>query len=295
MRRLIINADDFGLTSGVNRGISECARQGVVTSITMMANAGAFPDAVEQADRLAQAKAASIGCHAVLVDGLPVLPVADVPSLLANDGRQFRASLGKFAQAALTGQLDAQQITAEITAQIDKLQTAGVRLSHLDAHKHVHLFPVVLRPLLQAARDGGIRAIRNPFAPVKPLAFAHLLRRPHLWKTYTEVKILRGWAQGFRRAVAAAGLATTDGTFGIVSTGALDSELFRAIIGCIPEGTWEFCCHPGYDDGDLAKVHTRLRASRDREREVLTSNAARDVLAEHGIELINYWDLGSES
>jgi predicted glycoside hydrolase/deacetylase ChbG (UPF0249 family) len=86
-------------------------------------------------------------------------------------------------------------------------------------------------------------------------------------------------------------MATTDGTFGIVSTGALDWELFRAIIGCIPEGTWELCCHPGYADAGLARVRTRLRAARDREREVLTSPAARAALEEHGIELISYWEL----
>ena len=77
----------------------------------------------------------------------------------------------------------------------------------------------------------------------------------------------------------------------IVSTGALDLMLFRAIIGCIPEGTWEFCCHPGYNDAALAGVRTRLRASRERERQVLTSAAAREILAENGIELITYWDL----
>jgi predicted glycoside hydrolase/deacetylase ChbG (UPF0249 family) len=310
MRRLIINADDFGLTPGVNRGIEECVRQGVVTSITLMANAGAFADAAEKTNALTQLNSSSprlyttargavgqagIGCHGVLVDGIPVLPLEDVPSLLASEGKEFRSSLGAFARAAVIGRLDADEITAEISAQIRKLQAAGVRLSHLDAHKHVHLFPSVLKPLLRAARDCGVRAIRNPFAPVKPLAFAHLMRRPHLWKKYTEVKLLRGWAQNFRRAVAAAGLTTTDGTFGIVSTGALDLELFRAIIGCIPEGTWEFCCHPGYVDAELAKVRTRLRASREREREVLTSQAAGDILAERGIQLINYWELGHES
>lgn len=298
MRRLIINADDFGLTPGVNRGIAECACHGVVTSITFMANAGAFHDAVGLAKELSNGSGGgvpSIGCHGVLVDGAPVLSRGDVSSLLSGAGSEFRASLGGFARAALAGRLDSDQIAAEIAAQIRRLQAAGVHVSHLDAHKHVHLFPSVLRPLLQAARERGVRAIRNPFAPAKPLAFAHLWRRPRLWKTYTEVKVLRGWAEGFRQTVAAAGLMTTDGTFGIVSTGALDVELFRAIIGCIPEGTWEFCCHPGCEDADLAKVRTRLRASRDREREVLTSAAAREILAEHKVQLINYWDLGNES
>lgn len=299
MRRLILNADDFGLTPGVNRGIAECASRGVVTSLTLMANAGAFADALEQARRLSsppngpryRPTPPGIGCHVVLVDGVPVLPPESVSSLLAPASGRFRAGAGEFARAALARRLDPGQIAAETAAQIRKLQAAGVRVSHVDAHKHVHLFPLVLEPLLQAARDCGVRAVRNPFAPARPLGFGLLWRRPNLWKPYAQVKLLRSWARNFRRQVAAAGLITTGGTFGIVSTGALDLELFRAIIAGIPEGTWEFCCHPGYDDGDLAKVHTRLRASRGRERELLTSAAARDILDEHGIELISYWDL----
>ena len=83
---------------------------------------------------------------------------------------------------------------------------------------------------------------------------AHLFRRPRLWTRYAEIKLLRHYATQFRRAVADAGLATTDGTFGILVTGALDERLFDAIIGSIPEGTWEFVCHPGYVDPALSSA-----------------------------------------
>ena len=289
MRRLIINGDDFGLTAGVNRGILECIRQGVVTSATLMAVAAGLADALQKLDDLDGRPRLSVGCHVVLVDGNPLLPPGAVSSLIAARD-EFHPTLAAFAQAAFLNRLDEGQIASEAEAQIRKAQ-GGVRLSHVDTHKHVHLFPAVLRPLLRAARKCGVRAVRNPFAPVRPLAFAHLFRRPHLWKRYTEVKVLRAWTGSFRRTVAAEGLLTTDGTFGIVSTGALDLRLFEAIIGCIPEGTWELCCHPGYNDAELAQVHTRLRESRDQEREVLTSAAAREILDRHGIELINFWDL----
>src|SRR5207248_6637837 len=148
-----------------------------------------------------------------------------------------------------------------------------------------------LDPLLRAAQGCGVGAVRNPFAPIRPLAFAHLLRRPHLWTRYSEVRLLRGWSASFQRSVAGAGMVTTDGTFGIVATGALDERLFEAITGCIPEGTWEFVCHPGYNDPDLAGVRTRLRESRATELEVLTSADARLVLQKRGIELISFHDL----
>jgi hopanoid biosynthesis associated protein HpnK len=288
VRRLIINADDLGLTPGVNRAVAEAASEGVVTSTTLMANGPAFADALA---RLRNPRL-SVGCHVVLVDGQPLLARERVSTLMASRAsNDFRRGFAGLALAALRGRLDPAQLEAEAAAQMQKIHAAGVRLSHFDTHKHVHLLPAVLRPVLRAARQCGVRAVRNPFAPIKPLAFAHLARRPHLWTRYTEVKILRGWAAAFRRIVQDEGLVTTDGTFGIVTTGALDLALFRAIIASIPEGTWEFVCHPGYNDGDLAGVRTRLRASRERELQVLTCCAARELLQQHGIELISYGDL----
>lgn len=294
MRRLIINADDFGLTGGVNRAITEAHASGVVTSATLMANSQAFADAVERARKLPRL---SVGCHVVLLDGDPVLPAEKVPSLLARNNagargsRTLEPSLARFALRAWRGRLRRDEIFQETRAQIRKLQAAGVQVSHLDSHKHAHMFPAVLEPLLAAGRECGVRAIRNPFGPIKPLAFAHLARRPRLWTRYSQVRALRRWEEDFRRQVESAGMTTTDGTFGIVSTGRLDARLFAAIVGCIPNGTWEFVCHPGYDDADLAKVRTRLRAARVAELEVLTSRLARDLLAERQISLISYRDL----
>lgn len=289
MRRLIINADDFGLTAGVNRAISECCSTGVVTSTTLMANSRAFHQAVEIGKGFPSN--AGVGCHVVLVDGAPLLPGPQVSSLLADGTGEFRNSIASFAVAAMRGQIRPQEIEAEAVAQISRIQEAGIALSHFDTHKHAHFFPPVLKPLLRAARACGIRAMRNPFAPVKPLGYAHLMRRPHLWQRYTEVKLLRGWAEAFRRSAASEDIATTDGTFGIVVTGALDETLFNAIIGSIPEGTWEFCCHPGYNDAELAGIRTRLRDSREHERAIMTSSRAREIIAQHGIELISYRDL----
>ena len=289
MRRLIINADDFGLTSGVNRAILEAHQRGIVTSATLMAGGHAFEQAVEGARGAQQL---SVGCHVVLVDGDPLLPPEQVPTLLANHKKlHFRGGIGELAAAALRGRLDSAQVEAEAAAQFGKLRAAGVALSHFDSHKHAHMFPAILRPLLRAARACGVRALRNPFAPVRPLAFAHLLRRPRLWKRYSEVMGLRRLLDNFRRAVQEAQMITTDGTFGVVTTGALDEKLFESIVGSIPEGTWEFVCHPGYNDAELSTVRTRLRESRQQELQVLTSAAARESLQRHGVELISWRQL----
>ena len=291
MRRLIVNADDFGLTAGVNRGILQAHQGGIVTSATLMANGRAFDEAVAQARSLSRL---SVGCHVVLVDGEPVLEPTRIPSLTGRDGR-FRQSLLGFARAAVGGRISPDEITAEATAQIRKLQQAGLKVSHLDTHKHAHMFPAVSHPLLRAAQACGVGAIRNPYSPARPLSLGQLARRPGLWKRYAEVRLLRRLGRDFRRAVEQQGMVTTDGTFGIVSTGALDPALFAAIVNCIPDGKWEFVCHPGYDDAELATVRTRLRASRQRELEVLTSPQARVLLRERNIQLISYQELVKEA
>jgi predicted glycoside hydrolase/deacetylase ChbG (UPF0249 family) len=287
VRRLIVNADDLGLTRGVNRGIFETISGGIVTSTTLMANSAAFEDAVEKA-RSSAGKPASVGCHVLLIDGEPISAATSVKSLLQNGSGVFQTKLMPFVSLATRGKISADEIELEATAQFRKLQGAGIPISHFDTHKHTHIFPAVFQPLLRAAKACGVKAVRNPFAPVKPLAFAHLVRRPKLWKRYSQVKILRRYEDAFLRAVAGAGLKTTDGSFGVVSTGHLDHKLFAAIMGCLPEGTWEFVCHPGYSDKELDGVQTRLRESRDTERQVLTSQAAREILRQQGVELISY-------
>jgi chitin disaccharide deacetylase len=290
VRRLIVNADDFGYTVGVNRAIAEAHTRGIVTSSTMMASGSAFEDAVRSAKQLPKL---SIGCHVVLIDGAPVLDGADLPSMAIKRAgtSHFRDGLKSFATRAFSGRLDAQEIESEAAAQIRKIQGAGIALSHLDSHKHTHLFPAVLRPILKAARVCGVTALRNPFGPRRPLRSSELLARPSLWSRYAEVRVLRTLAGKFRNAVRNEGFATPDGTLGVEVTGSLDETLFRAIAEIIPEGTWEFVCHPGYNDADLQRANTRLRGSRETELRVLTMPAARELLAEKDIELISYRDL----
>jgi hopanoid biosynthesis associated protein HpnK len=285
--RLIVNADDFGLTPGVNRAIVEAHQRGIVTSATLMANSRAFDDAVRLALRN---PTLAIGCHVVLIDGSPLLPADEIPTLVADHDR-FRDSFSSFASAALRGRIDADDIERETTAQIRKIQNAGVAVSHIDTHKHTHMFPKVLRPLLRAAAACGVRGVRNPFGPVKLVGFAQLMRRPKLWTRYSQIRILNRLKRGFRHEVEGAGMHSTDGTLGILATGELDAAMFRAIVSGLPEGTWEFVCHPGYNDADLDQVRTRLRASRKLELEVLTSNEARAAVESRSIELISYREL----
>jgi len=290
VRRLIINADDFGLTAGVNRAIVEAHENGVVSSATLMANGQAFAQAVSLARSTPRL---GVGCHVVLVDGAPLLPQTQVHSLLDGSGNsagdaRFREGISKFGALAMLGRLAADEIEAEATAQIRKLQASGIPVTHLDSHKHTHLFPRVLRPLLQAAQRCGVRAIRNPFERIQG---SQLAASPSLWRRWAEVGVLRGFARQFRDAVQQAGIATPDGTLAIVATGTLNDRLLRLMVENLPEGTWELVCHPGYNDTDLRGIRTRLRESREQELRILTSQSTRDLLAANGVEMVSFRDL----
>lgn len=284
MRRLIVNADDFGLTSGVNRAIIESHEHGIVTSATLMARGAKFQEAVDSASRNPRL---SVGCHVLLVDASPVLDVRQVSSLATtNSGEpKFRDSLISFAGLALAARLDEDQIEAEITAQIRNLQTAGIRVSHLDSHKHTHMFPVVFRPMLRAARTCGVSAVRNPF---EPLLFAGTKN----WRRRVQLGILRSFRTSFRKQLHDSGITTPDGCVGIVATGGLTQDRFRQLIQNLPEGTWEFVTHPGYNDADLDGIHTRLRRSREKELAILTSPETKELIQREQIELISYHEFG---
>jgi chitin disaccharide deacetylase len=296
VRKLIVNADDLGLTAGVNRAIIETHTGGVVTSATLMANGAAFDDAVTAAR---SAPNLSVGCHVVLVDGTPVSPPDAVDTLLAirsAEPDKFYSSLSAFAARAMLGGFDRDQLVAEVTAQIRKIQSTGLQVTHLDTHKHAHVFPEIFAALLRAARICGVRAIRNPFVPVKAMHARQYKGRPDLWKRYGQVRMLHTFSRRFRQQTKRTGVLTPDGVVGVIETGSLESSgessgyssLLRQTLATLPEGTWEFVCHPGYKDADLRAAGTRLLDSREQERRLLTSAELRQFLEEQKIRVISY-------
>jgi len=261
--RLILNADDFGLTPGINRAIAELHSAGALTSATLMANGPAFDDAV----RIAHAQPTlAIGCHVVLTDGIPLSPPQTIPTLLGPDRRSFRASLTDFFAAVLIGKVSSADIEREALAQITRLQQQGISLTHIDTHKHTHILPRVARPLLAVAERTGISAIRNPFEPGWSIVLgkSRVLRRLQLRSLrFLQPRFLA--LPQIRRGI----IRTTDGTLGISATGHLNPTTLHALLNAMPNGTWELVCHPGYNDRDLDAITTRLRATRDLERAAL--------------------------
>jgi predicted glycoside hydrolase/deacetylase ChbG (UPF0249 family) len=272
-----VNADDFGYTAGVNRAIFELHSAGALSSATLMATGAALDDALSgmktgQHRSTAPAEL-GVGCHVVLVDGTPVLPPKELPTLVPQ-GVAFRPTLGGFVADLVRGRIRDAEIEREAIAQIRLLQARGVRLTHLDTHKHTPMCPRVLRPLLRAALACGIQAIRNPFEPawsVRATPAAGLVRR-------TEVRLLSLLRPEFARLVNEAGLHTTSGALGVLATGTLDAQTIERLLAAATRQTgsaeqaWELVCHPGYHDAALKAQPTRLLAARGIERVALTES-----------------------
>jgi predicted glycoside hydrolase/deacetylase ChbG (UPF0249 family) len=256
--RLILNADDFGLTPGINRAIAELHVAGCLTSATLMATGPAFDDAV----RIARHQPTlGIGCHIVLVDGTPVLPPETLPTLCPEPD----------------------EIQSEAAAQIRRIQEAGIYPTHLDTHKHAHIFTRVAKALYLAAQRTGVRAIRNPFEPRHIHSHALLKRR-------IEIAALHLLQPSYRRATA--GILTTDGTLGIAATGSVTARTLRGILESLPaDGTYELVCHPGHNDADLEAVSTRLREHREIELHALLHEIPRILTLPNAPTLIHYSEL----
>jgi predicted glycoside hydrolase/deacetylase ChbG (UPF0249 family) len=288
MKRLIINADDFGLAPGVNRAIVELQQAGALSSTTLMATGPYFSPAVYMA--FAQPDLA-VGCHVVLVDGSPCLRPGEVPSLLGSrDSSSFRITVGSFVSDLLRGRIRGKEIEAEAIAQIRRIQSSGLTVSHIDSHKHLHAFPRVLAPLLRAARHCGVKCVRNPFEPrwsVRATRAGGAVRR-------LQVQLMRSQRRTFCRLTREHAMCTADGSIGLLATGVLDGSVMRSLLRAMPEGTWELVCHPGYIDSALEQARTRLRSARETERSALLEVIPEALRNDEELNLIDFHQLGSE-
>jgi hopanoid biosynthesis associated protein HpnK len=292
MRQLIVNADDFGLTQGVSRGILDAHRAGIVTSATLMATGSAFDAAVSisrGAPRL------GIGVHLNLTAGVPVSAALKIPSLVDRDGR-LHLSVGRLAQALVTRQVDLAHVECELRSQITKVFSAGILPTHLDGHKHMHLLPGISDIVIRLAQEFRIRSIRCPREVAPNLRT--LLRignsRTAVIKQYLVARIVSGFAGAFMEKLAKAGLLFPHHFYGLSQTGFLDVRGVRDIIGGLPEGVSELMCHPGYLDEDLVNAGTRLLVQREVEIRALTAPIVKTLVADRGIQLISYRGLGTK-
>ena len=257
MKKLVVNADDFGFTRDVNAGIVEAHRNGILTATTLMAVGEAFDDAVRLAK---ETPTLDIGCHLVLVQG-PGLPQT-IPQLV---------------QAVALRRIP---IYEELSRQVRRIVDAGLSPTHLDTHKHTHLLPPVLEAVARISEEFRIRWVRRPFDfPLQPGGVG--------WKN----RLIRMTSGHFRSSLDRHHCRSTDWFAGFRLTGHYRSSDLVEVIRALPEGSTEFMCHPGRCGDELRSARTRLKESREEELRALTAPEVRAALVESGVKLVSYREL----
>jgi hopanoid biosynthesis associated protein HpnK len=287
MRRLIVNADDFGLTRGVSQAIVRAHQGGIVTSTSLLANGEAFDLAVELARGEARL---GVGIHLNLTEGKPVAKFPPA-SRLIDSGGSFRSRPLGLGRKIILRQVKLSEVEKEMRAQIEKVLKTGLRADHLDSHKHIHLVPLVFDLTTRLAREYRIGWIRCPGESRAGATCLVPAGHSARWKIAKQRLVARGLAilaSGGRRRLREAGLNAPDNLLGVAETGFLDKCCLEHLLGGLPSGTSEIMCHPGHVDADLRRTPTRLLSEREAEFEALTSPEVQGLVARLGIELVAY-------
>jgi hopanoid biosynthesis associated protein HpnK len=290
MKNLIVNADDLGWTAGVNRGIAEAHRNGIVTSTSVLANGAAFADGVKAASEL---PGLGVGVHLNLSDGKPIAPAERVKSLL-NENGDFSGGPETILLRLTTNNLEPREVEVEWSAQIEKVRAAGIRPTHLDGHKHVQMLPGLFGIALRLAKKHGIAAVRvsHEASTLRAALTGGEESSSVILKQGVQARGLKLLARDAHEMAERAGIASTDYFCGIAQTGVLSKKGVLRLLASLPDGTTELMCHPGYADAELQKSATRLQQSRQTELQILTDQEIRKKIAALGIRLINYEEIG---
>lgn len=279
MKRLIVNADDFGLTEGVNKGIISSFKKGIVTDASLIACGAAFPQAVALAK---ENPGLELGIHLTLIEEKPILRSEAIPSLLGRDHR-FYSHYTQFLTRFFTRRIRLSEMEKEFRAQIEKHLTANLILTHIDSHQHIHILPGIFEIVLNLAQEYQIPFIRTPnqgwlsstgwgLRNVKRFLLAHLARRAK--KIMEREKMI-----------------TLDNFCGFLSSGKLSVEIISLLLSHLPEGVTEMVCHPGVMDEELVKKYGHWGYHWQQELESLTNPRILELIKSLNISLIHHSDI----
>lgn len=281
MKQLIVNADDFGLHENINLGIIEGHVNGCITSTSLMAGAPAFEHAISLA---AKQPELGIGVHFTLVGGRPVCDSGKVASLIDNEG-MFCPSYPVFLKRVCSGGISLTHVRHELTAQVGKVLAAGINVTHLDSHQHMHIVPGIIDVVIEIALKFGIRSMR---IPAEPLMFFGGFK-PGLGRIVgrSGLSFLAN-AAGFKAK--RAGLIVPDHFFGMLAGGNMEERFFLKIIDNLPEGISEIMVHPGSEDETLNK-YFGWGYHWQQELAAVTSQRTMECLAQKRVKLVSFEDI----
>jgi hopanoid biosynthesis associated protein HpnK len=276
--RLIVHADDFGLSRKVNAGILDAHRHGILTSTSLIASGTAFDEAVGLSK---STPTLDVGVHLTLVGERPVLAPETIPTLVDRRGR-FVEAAGSFMLRLMLGRVSLDDVRRELEAQISKVFEAGVTISHLDGHQHLHMAPGVRGVVHQLARKWRIPAMRYPAEAIRP----YMLKKPGGWPRVAELVLLNS----FCGLAPADQLARPDHFVGFYFGGRLSKSNLLTVLADLPsDGICELMCHPGISDPD--SPYRSWNYHWQDERDALTDPDVLDCLRNRGVRLVSYREL----
>ena len=280
MKKLIINADDFGLTGGINKGIILAHKKGILTSATLIPNMSGFEEAVTLAK---ENKTLGVGIHLNIIRGKPVSDPQKVETLLNNKGNFL--TIYPFLKKFISRKINIKEIEYEFSAQIEKVLKEGIEITHFDSEKHIHSLPPIMKIVIKLAKEYRIPRIRfiNEFClsfsirSLKAIIVSYLNKR--MKETILKARIL-----------------IPDRFYGICESGKMNVEKFKKIFSNISPGITEIMTHPGIIDDEYKRIEQEygpyyLGKEREKELEALIDSDLKDIIKKENIHLINYGDI----
>ena len=290
--RLIVNADDLGMSRGITDGIVLAHRYGFVTSASLMTN---MPAAEYAVSRLASTPRLGVGVHLNITAGRPLLPAGAVSTLVDASGRFHGAAAmsRKLWQWRVAGD----QIEAEFRAQIRWMKERGLAPTHADSHQHMHIYPAAIAPFVRALRSEGIACTRAPRSvawPRKRGLGSDSIGGPHAGSLTRRVSVRL--YRGLLQEVAFRQFDMPQSRISFFSQDRRDltalGERWKSTFANLPGGTFELACHPGLFERGFSESDP-IRLLREEELHWLTDRDWHEALDRRGIRLISYKDLAT--
>jgi len=279
-KRLIVTADDFGLSVPVNEAVERAHREGVLSAASLMVGASAADDAVARARKL---PSLGVGLHLTLLDGRPLLPPDRIPGLVCSNGRFFSDPV-RFGVALYVSSELQRQANLEIEAQFARFAGTGLKLDHVNGHRHFHMHPVVLQSIMEIAPGFGRPPLRTPFEPFMPSFKAS---RNRAFGRLLSSLFYFAQTQRMRRSLREAQIPSTDHVFGLNDSGALTESLLLGLIDQLPGGVSEIYCHPAtrrWEGADTIPAKYRPES----ELAALLSPAVKRAIEDCGLRSLSY-------
>jgi chitin disaccharide deacetylase len=271
VRRLIVNADDFGLSRSVNEAVVRAHCEGILTTASLMVNEAGFDEAVKLAKQYPKLGA---GLHLTLLQGRSTLPRGKIPGLVNARGAFPDSPVGVGLHYFFRRNLR-EQLRSEIHAQFEKFHATGLPLDHVNGHLHLHLHPVVFRILMEDADKLGIRRLR---LTRDCFSRSWKMSRGHWFYRISHATIYEWLSNRAREPLCQRGIRHAQITFGLLQNSQVDEEYILKLLTELPAGDSELYSHPSLDKFK-------------HEFDALVSPRVKEVVRRIGIELIRYQDL----